>query len=524
MSNVLSSNKQQEVLTLGRLGWSLRRIEEALGLRRETAARYLKAAGIIVRAPRARWLAKAASEVSTDPAAEALAATLVHRHAPRPAVSSQASACEPWREQIEAWVRLGRTAKSIYEDLVDDDDFAGGYSSVKRFVAKVHSVSEPEQAHPVIITAPGEEGQVDYGDGPMVRDPQTGKYRRTRMFVLVLGYSRKAVRLLTFRSSTKIWAQLHEQAFARLGGAPRVVVLDNLREGVLKPDIFDPDLNPLYRDMLAHYGAVALPCRVRHSDRKGKVESGVKHAKLKVRGLRFESLAEAQAYIDRWEQRWADTRIHGTVKRQVAVMFAEERPQLLALPVERFCYYEFGKRTVHLDGCVEVVRSYYAPPPGHIGRELTVQWNDTHVRIIDPTTGELMREHLRTHPGGRRCRDEDLPRKTPPGVTALLARAHKAGKSIGTLCAAIHEQRREAGVRQIQGVLSLAKKHGVPATEDACAAALELGAVASEYRFVRRYLERVAGSLPSVKQIDPLIRDLTYYRDIINACTGGEPQ
>ena len=125
----------------------------------------------------------------------------------------------------------------------------------------------------MIETAPGEECQVDYGDGPMVRDPHSGKYRRTRLFVLTLGYSRKSVRLLVFRSSSQIWAELHEKAFRRLGGVTRVVVLDNLREGVLAPDIYDPTLNPLYRDVLRHYGAVALPCRVGGSGSKG--EGGV---------------------------------------------------------------------------------------------------------------------------------------------------------------------------------------------------------------------------------------------------------
>ena len=149
----------------------------------------------------------------------------------------------------------------------------------------------------MITTAPGEEGQVDYGDGPMVRHPQTGKYRRTRLFVLTLGYSRKAVRLLVWQSSTQVWAELHERAFRRLGGTVRVIVLDNLKEGVLTPDIYDPALNPLYRDVLAHYGVVALPCRVGDPDRKGKVEAGVGHAKkTPLRGLRFESLDEAQAY------------------------------------------------------------------------------------------------------------------------------------------------------------------------------------------------------------------------------------
>ena len=264
---------------------------------------------------------------------------------------------------------------AIWQDLVDDHGFPGRYASVRRFVAKLRGQRSPE-AHPVIVTAPGEEGQVDYGDGAMVRHPVTGKYRRTRLFVFTLGYSRKSVRLLTFESSARRWAELHEEAFRRLGGPVRVVVLDNLREGVLTPDIYDPALNPLYRDVLAHYGAVALPCRVGDPDRKGKVESAIGHTPATpLKGLRFESLVEGQAYLDRWDARWADTRIHGTTKRQVSAMFADERPALLPLPLEPFRYYRYGTRTVHLDGCVEVDRAYYAAPPGWISREVAVQWD-----------------------------------------------------------------------------------------------------------------------------------------------------
>src|SRR5258708_3304319 len=93
------------------------------------------------------------------------------------------------------------------------------------------------EACAVIETASGKELQVNFGSGPMVRDPHSGKDRRTRLFVLALGYSRKPVRLLVFWSSSQIWAELHEKAFRRLGGCTRVVVLDNLREGVLAPDI-----------------------------------------------------------------------------------------------------------------------------------------------------------------------------------------------------------------------------------------------------------------------------------------------
>jgi len=244
------------------------------------------------------------------------------------------------------------------------------------------------------------------------------------LFVLTLGCSRKAVRLLSFGSSSRIWAELHEKAFRRLGGSSRIVVLDNLKEGVLVPDIYDPALNPLYRDVLTHYGCVALPCRIKDPDRKGKVERGVGHAKnTPLKGKRFESLEEAQAYLDRWETSCADTRIHGTTKRQVAAMFAEEKPFLLPLPLEPFRYYQHGQRVVHLDGCVEVEAAYYGLPPGWIGRLVRVQWDELYVRILDPNNGLLLREHVRQKRGWYRIKEEDHPKHRPLRVSQLLWRA-----------------------------------------------------------------------------------------------------
>ena len=292
MSNVLAEDKRQQVLALGRLGWSLRRIERATGVRRETASGYLKTAGVVVRGrgrPGARPANPAiSSEVSTDPSPAPVADTGTGDAAPasgdQPSRAPQASACEPYRELIVAALGRGRNAMAIWQDLVDDQGFPGRYASVRRFVSSVRQQPAVE-ARVVITSAPGEEAQVDYGEGPMVRDADSGKYRRTRLFVLTLGYSRKAVRLLVQRSSAQVWAELHERAFRRLGGTVRVVVLDNLKEGVLTPDIYDPTLNPLYCDVLAHYGVVALPCRVGDPDRKGKVEAAVGHAqKTPLRG------------------------------------------------------------------------------------------------------------------------------------------------------------------------------------------------------------------------------------------------
>jgi len=527
MSNVLNEEKQQQVIALGRLGWSLRRIERHTGVRRETAGTYLKAAGIAVRG-RGRWGRPGASTPTSEPPTDSIAAKQANEvttdsgclilpdQQSQPATSPiTASVCEPYRETIELWLSRGRNATAIWQDLVDQHGYSGGYQTVKRFVRKLRGAPSP-QAVGIILTSPGEEAQVDYGTGPMVRDEKSGKYRRTRLFVLTLGYSRKSVRLLVFRSSSQVWAELHEKAFHRLGASPRVVVLDNLREGVLAADIYDPTINPLYRDVLSHYGVVAMPCRVQDPDRKGKVESGVGHAqKTPLKGQRFESLEEAQAYLDQWEQRWADTRIHGTTKRQVAVMFAEEKPFLQTLPIEPFRYYQYGERVVHLDGCVEVERAYYGLPPGWIGRVVKVQWDSLHVRILDPHTHQLLREHLRQFPGNYRIHDEDRSNKMPLSTVHLLARAAKAGTHIGQLCEAIYRNEAELGIRRILGVVALAKKHGLAAVDDACAAALDLGV--ESYRFVRRYLERRPRL--SLRHVDPLIRELTEYRDLINLKT-----
>ncbi len=505
MSNVLSEEKKQQVIALGKLGWPLRRIEQATGVRRETAGAYLKAAGIVVRPPGAwgrRAPAKPANGVTTDLAVPFSG----NQGPPSEDCHPSASACAPYRKPIEQGLGRGRNAMAIWQDLVSDHGFAGGYQTVKRFVHKLRGPTQP-QAVGIILTAAGEEAQVDY--------------RRTRLFVMTLGYSRKSVRLLVWRSSSQIWAEMHEKAFRRLGGSPRVVVLDNLREGVIVPDIYDPTLNPLFRDVLAHYGVVAMPCRIQDPDRKGKVESGVGHAqKTPLKGLRFESLEEAQAYLDRWEQRWADTRIHGTTKRQVAVMFAEEKPSLLPLPVEPFRYYQYGERVVHLDGCVEVEAAYYGLPPGWIGRLVKVQWDALHVRILHPSTNQLLREHLRQKRGGYRIKDEDHPKKMPLSTAQLLRRAGHAGTQIGKLCEFLYHQQGESGIRRILGVLSLVKKYGTATVEDACAAALEIGV--PEYRFVRRYLERRPQLF--LRQVDPLIRELTEYRDFINLKIKEQPE
>lgn len=186
--------------------------------------------------------------------------------------------------------------------------------------------------------------------------------------------------------------------------------------------------------------------------------------------------------------------------------------------LEPFRYYQFGDRTVHLDGCVEVEAAFYGAPPGWIGRRIHVQWNALHVRLMDPATRQLLREHLRAPRGWHRIEERDQPRRTPASTRTLLSRATSAGAAIGALCHQIEATGGAHGIRQILGVLALAKKHGVAVAEEAAQAALDIGV--PTYRFLRKYVERRPPVPLTLRQVDPLIRQLTLYRDLINHKTG----
>src|SRR5215471_3864433 len=155
-------------------------------------------------------------------------------------------------------------------------------------------------------------------------------------------------------------------------------------------------------------------------------------------------------------------------------MFAEERPMLLPLPLEPFRYYQYGERTVHLDGCVEIDAAYYGAPPGWIGRRIRVQWDNQHVRLLNPKTGELLRELMRQARGRRRIEEQDRPKQTPPTTVHLLLRAGKAGKHVDLVCRGMHNKYGETAVRRIFGMLNLTKRYGAACVDDACAAILAL--------------------------------------------------
>ena len=340
---------------------------------------------------------------------------------------------------------------------------------------------------------------------------------------MTLGNSRHAFRKVVWKSSTEIWCRLHEEAFAYFGGATQTIRLDNLKEGVLKPDIWDPQLNPLYAKMLEHYGVVALPCRPYAPDLKGKVEAAVGYTqKTALRGKRFESIEEENAHLAQWNEHCAATRVHGTTKRQVRAMFEEERPHLLALPPRRFEYYRICERTVHFDGYIEVDSAYYSAPPRYVGSRVVVHVGRLWLRILERQTHQCPREHpIALQKGQRRTHDADRPKQTPIKVEKLAERIGGAGLGCKAFAQRLIDIRGAIALRALYGMLDLLRRYQAEDVDRACAFAANSGI--SSLRFVRIYLQHHATALKLKAEHDIIPEIQTYAMHFTLLTQGATP-
>ena len=206
--------------------------------------------------------------------------------------------------------------------------------------------------------APGEEAQIDFGKGAPVIDAD-GRRRRTHVLRVVLSHSRRAYSEVVHRQTTDDFIRCLENAFVHFGGVPKTLVPDNLKAAVLRADWYDPDLNPKLQSFCEHYGTVLLPTKPRTPRHKGKVERGVDYVQENaLKGRTFRSLEEQNAFLLHWESTIADTRIHGTTRKQVLKVFEDcERAALAPLPLDRFPCYQEAQRKVSRDGHLAVSTS-----------------------------------------------------------------------------------------------------------------------------------------------------------------------
>lgn len=532
MANVLKMALIESILSLYAQHWSQRRIARELQIDRETVRKYLRER-LSGSKPAIAPTGSGGSKPATFPGAPA--------PSPKPAsnlpTGSKAglagesaglaevakalvppgplSHCEPYREIILAKLQEELSAKRIWQDLLESGTTVG-YDSVRRFIQKLgRTRSLPFRR---MECGPGEEAQVDFGSGAPVITPD-GKRRKTNVFRIVLSYSRKAYSEATFTQTTEDFFRCLENAFAHFGGVPKTLVIDNLKAAVAHPDWFDPELTPKVQSFCHHYGTVILPTKPYMPRHKGKIESGVKYVKnnaLKART--FTSLEEQNRCLADWERTVADTRIHGTTKRQVKLLFEQERSALLRLPLERFGYFHEGKRKVSRDGHVEVAKAYYSTPPEYLGREVWVRWDARLVRIFNQRF-EPIAVHTRHEQGRFSTNAQHIaPEKISGierGVSYLLHKVSVVGPFTRQWSEAVVNARGIEGTRVLQGLLSLTKKHPCEELEKACEIALAHSCW--RLRAVRQLLGRKAAKqepLPFLEE-HPIIRPMSDYGVIV---------
>lgn len=523
MANRLKMAKIQAILELHQRGWSQRRIAHELGIDRETVSRYVGLAADESN-PAISPAGKSVSGPEPNPTVSPLGSERDELPAgivaflQRPRSVGRKSCCEPFRDVILAKFGQDLSGQRIYQDLITDHGYAGSYDSVKRFVRRL-GVGKPLPMRRMEC-APGTEAQVDFGSGAPIVGPD-GKRRKTHVFRIVLSHSRKAYSEVVFRQTTDDFLRCLEHAFHAFGGVPQTLVIDNLRAAVSHPDWFDPELVPKLSVFARHYGTVILPTKPYTPRHKGKIERGIGYVKSNaLKGRTFTSLDEQNRHLAHWESSVADGRIHGTTRQQVGRVFEDvERSALKPLPAERFPFFQEAQRQVNRDGHVEVAKAYYSVPPEYLGRTVWVRWDTRFVRILNDRL-ESIAVHARHEAGRFSTHDRHLPREKISGIERgaawLLKQVAQVGPQTKAWSEAMVAHRGIEGIRVLQGLWGLTRRHPSCELETACEIALSYGAF--RLRTVRQLMARQAARqevLPFLEQ-HPLIRPLSDYGQFVS--------
>jgi transposase len=407
----------------------------------------------------------------------------------------------------------GLTAQRIFQDLQQEYSYAASYESIKRYV---RHIAPARRAVGVMHSQPGEEAQVDFFQGAPTLDERSGRWRRPWVFRMTLCHSRHGYEEAVWDQKLETWIRLHERAFVDLGGVSQVVRLDNLKAGVSRACLYDPDVNAVYAAFAKHWGFTPLPIRPRNPRENGKQERSGGYVKSNaLKGRRFDSLAEHNAFLRHWNRSVARLRIHGTTRRQVFAHYEQtDKKALQALASEPFTLFNRGTRTVHPDGHVEVAQGYYPVGAHLIGDEVEVRWDEHLVRVFRDDS--LLAVHARVRagefaPAPGQARSE-LSCSQRSYLAHLLGRCQRVGPPLHEWAQAAYAERGVRALRLIQGVLNLVRRHPRQAVLTAARTAATHHLF--RYRDLRRLAEQADSSPKQRSLLDTheSIRPLYEYR------------
>jgi transposase len=458
-----------EVLQHWHAGRSTRALARSLGMGRDRVRAIVaraEAAGLVPGGPplaRQEW---------EERVPELFAARLT------PPATAQGQLLAAFHEVIVAGLATN-TERTVWQRMRDERGLTVSESTFRRYV-EAH-VREGVRRERVTVrkdvTPPGQVAEVDYERLGQWTNPRTGKRHVVYGFVMTLASSRLHFVDVVLSCDQSSWVGSHVAAFEFFGAAPREIRLDNLKTGVLRADIYDPQLNRSYAELAEHYGVLLDPCRAGKPKDKPRVERAVPYVRDSFwRGRDFGTVHEMQEAARRWCSGVSAARPHGTLPGTVGEAFRGiERPALLELPEQPFEVAHWAVGTLHPDCHVQVAGHFYSAPWRHIGKRLHVRFGERVVRIYDGA--ELVKTHLRCR-GQRRYTD---PVDYPPEKIAFLQRtpawcrrrAEELGPAVLALVAELLSGPHPlACLRQAQGVVRLADTFDAERLDVACGRAL----------------------------------------------------
>jgi transposase len=469
----------REMLRRLRLGESARAVAKGLAASRNTIRDYVS------------WF-EGEGLLPGDPTALPDAAELEERLARAEPVAAPPRLM-PYRDEIEELVGAGLQVKVAWERFsTAHPDQRVSYTAFRRFVRR-YVEERPRRAVVRLEVGPGEEAQVDFGyAGLMPRAPGEPP-AKTWVFVMTVSHSRHQYVELVQDQTVTTWLTLHRNAFAFLGGVPRKIVLDNLKAGIIKASVTDPEVQRAYRECAEHYGFIISPCVPRVPEHKGKVERGVQYVRRSfLAGRTFRSLDEANDAAIEWVLEHAGVRVHGTTQEIPLQVFEQrERAALLSLPATPFDLVEWKRAKLHPDCHVVFGKAYYSAPHPLIGQRLWVRATSRVVQLFHEH--QLMATHGRAFRAGQRVTTSaHLPPKklrhlmqTP---TWCRERAAQVGPATADFIGRLLGDEVLDRLRGAQATLRLAESFGEARLEAACRRAVACDAIA--FKTVQRILNR----------------------------------
>ena len=474
-----------EILVHWQAGRSFKQIVRSLGVSRNTVRKYVELA-------RSLGFQQGDADLSASEWATVLKAKAPDLFDPvsRSGVSAELAR---YHDAIVAGLETNR-ASTVWQRLHDEQGMRVSLRSFRRYLHRYL----PEQAtrtQPTVLRddpPPGQEAQVDYGYLGLWPDPQSERRRKLWAFVMILSHSRHMFVYVDHTTNQEAWIRAHVEAFAFFGGTPAIVVIDNLKSGVLKPDLYEPQINRGYAEMAAHYGILIDPCRAGRPKDKPRVERPIPYIRDSFfAGRDFGDLVQMNQGAVRWCLCVAGQRVHGTTGQRPLDLFQRvEAPALRSLPPQPFEPVTWTQAKVARDCHIQVARGLYSVPYRYMGKTLSVR--------ISPTTIEcflhqdLVKTHRRLHGRGRRTDWDDYPQektrfyqRTPDWCRA---QAERLGPAVAQAVRALLSHHALHYLRQSQGILGLAEKYGPDRLNAACERALAFDDPA--YRTVRRILEQ----------------------------------